>query len=203
MKKSIYICLVIATAYILSGCSRYQYYAIQNANTSFNKYRTFAWLSTIDTSKNGGYSDLNDEKIKNETTAALENRGLVLDATHPDLLVRYSNVVRNRVKTYNNPEYVYDYGFYPGVTMYRHSRSFYYTYRAPFPVYVGYDIVQVPYKEGSLIIDLIDRRSRKVIWRGYGVGEIDNPQQTFNDIPEVVNGIIKKLPLAPIGKKQQ
>jgi hypothetical protein len=48
------------------------------------------------------------------------------------------------------------------------------------------------------VIDLIDRRSRKVIWRGYGIGEVDNPAQAVNDIPKVVDGILSKLPLKEV-----
>lgn len=181
----------------LIGCSAYQYYAIQSANASFNKYRTFAWLPSPDTSRR--INDIADEKIKDAVTAGLEKRGLTLQVTRPDLLVRYSVQVRDRIRIYNYPAYVYGPGIiYRGVMHNRYGRYFYYNYTSPFPVFVGNDIDQVPYKEGTLIIDLIERRNHQVIWRGYGTGDVDNPERAIGDIPQVAEGILNKLPIAPL-----
>lgn len=186
--------------FLSTGCSSYQYYSVQSGNAPFNKYHTFAWLPPVDTLKRDGYTDIADEKIKDETTDQLEKRGLLLKAGNPDLLVRYSIGVNNKVKLYEEPVYTYADGFYPGVVRYRNGRYFYYSYRRPFVVYVGSEIERIPYKEGTLIIDLIDRRTSHVIWRGYGIGEIITPEKAIHDIPEVVEGIINKLPLKPFGK---
>lgn len=182
---------------LLFGCSGYQYYSIQSNKASFNKYRTFAWLPATDSSR---YSnDIVDEKIKDAATAGLEKRGLTLQTNKPDLLVRYTIQVKDLVRAYNTPAYVYGPGIiYRGVARNRHGRYFYYSYAAPFPVYVGSDIEQVPYREGTLILDLIERRNHQVIWRGYGIGDVDNPERAINDIPEVVEGILNKLPIYPL-----
>ncbi|MGN6394437.1 MAG: DUF4136 domain-containing protein [Mucilaginibacter sp.] len=181
----------------LWGCGSYQYYAIQSDKASFNKYRTFAWLPVPDSSRN--YNDIADEKIKDEVTAGLEKRGLSLQTGEPDLLVRYTIQVKDRTRTYNYPTYVYRPGVaYVGVARNRYGRYFYYSIARPFPVYVGTDIVEATYKEGTLIIDLIERKNHQVIWRGYGVGDVDNPERAINDIPEVVENILKKLPITPL-----
>lgn len=185
-------------ALFVAACSSYQYYAIEGNHAEFNKYHSFAWLPPADTLKRDGYTDIADDKIKTETTMQLEKRGLVLKPDNPDLLVRYSILTDNKTKTYAQPVYTYVNGFYPGVLRYRDGRRFYYSYRRPFVVYMGTGIEEVPYKEGTLIIDLIDRRSEHVVWRGYGVGEVVNPEKSIADIPEVVNGIISRLPLQPV-----
>lgn len=200
MKNLIKKCFLLLLVYTLAGCSSYQYYAVQSTGASFAKYRTFAWLPSTDTAKTNGYSDIADEKIKEVATEKLESRGLILRPGRPDLLVRYSIAINNKVKYYNNPVYVYGGGYYSGIARYHHGRYYYFSYRQPFPVYVDSDIDQVPFKEGTLIIDLIDRKSGHVIWRGYGRGEIENPEKAMNDIPEVVAGIINKLPLKPVQK---
>ncbi len=179
------------------GCSAYQYYAIQSPKASFNKYRTFAWLPSPDTSSR--INDIVDEKIKDAVTAGLEKRGLTLQVSRPDLLVRYSVQVKDRVRFYSYPSYVYGPGIvYRGVARNRYGRYFYYTYASPFPVYVDSDIDNVPYKEGTLVIDLIERRNHQVIWRGYGTGDVDNPEKAISDIPEVVEGVLNRLPIAPL-----
>jgi hypothetical protein len=201
MKKLIKSILFVMMTYMVSGCSSYQYYAIQSNNANFGKYRTFAWLPPADTVKNTRYSDIADQRITNEVTGQLQKRGLVLKANHPDLLVRYSIAVNDKVRLYNNPVYIYNgQWFHHTAVQYHNGRHIYYTYRAPYPVYVGSEIDQVPYKEGNLIIDIIDQRTSRVIWRGYGRGEVDNPEKAINDIPEVVSGILKKLPILPLPK---
>lgn len=190
--------VIVAIGFVLgvSACSPYRYYAIQSGNTVFSNYRTFAWLPPADSLRSNHYNEIVDEKIKDGVTAGLETRGLILRARKPDLLVRYSILVNDRMRAYSYPVYVYDYPtIFPGVIRYRDKRLLYYNYGRPYPVYVGSEIIPVPYKEGTLIIDLIDRSTQKVIWRGYGVGEIDNPEQSIRDIPVVVDGILAKLPL--------
>ena len=61
------------------------------------------------------------------------------------------------------------------------------------PVYKGDRERNITVKAGSLMIDLIDRKTSKVIWRGWTEGEVENAEKTINDLPEVVANIFKKL----------
>lgn len=183
--------LVIA---LLSACSSYTYYSV-GSSSSVARYSTFAWLPPANNTKNPYYdNDVADQKVKDQVTADLESKGLHLKASRPDLLVRYTIMVDNKVKTFNEPQYRYMYGgFYPRYGYY-HGRAFYWGgWRGAYPVYVGNEIYHVPYKQGTLIIDLINRNTHKVIWRGYGIGEVDNPERAVNDLPKVVDGILAKL----------
>jgi hypothetical protein len=197
MKKLVILMLAIASISLWSACSNYTYYAIGGKNANLSKYHSFAWLPPVDTTTNAGYNDLADQKIKDEATAQLQNKGLALVSRRPDLLVRYSVLFSNRMRTYyNEPTYTYfGGGFYPSYWRYRGGRYGYYSYGAPFPVYMGTEIEQVPYKQGTIIIDLIDRNTHHVVWRGYAVGEMDTQQQSLRDLPKVVDGIIANLPL--------
>jgi hypothetical protein len=71
----------------------------------------------------------------------------------------------------------------------------YYYYGAPYAYYGGYTPVgKEHYKEGTIIIDLIDARTHKVVWRGYGVTEMnDDPKKNMKDLPKIVSGIIDQL----------
>lgn len=200
MKKSVFVLAACLIAALLAACSRYTYYSVGNSNIS--RYRTFAWLppgksNGVATSSVAGMyfnNDIADQKIKEQATADLESRGLMLNSGRPDLLVRYTVMVNTAVKTYNEPVYNYTWdGFYPRYRFYRGGRGYYWAYRGSYPIYVGDEIEKVPYKEGTLIIDLIDRKTGKVIWRGYGQGEVDNPQTAINDLPKIVDGIFSKL----------
>ncbi|MBS7564305.1 DUF4136 domain-containing protein [Mucilaginibacter sp. Bleaf8] len=199
MKKISFVVILFLLGSLFAACSRYTYYAVGSNNTNLSRYHTFAWLPAVKNASSSAYnSDITDQRIKEAVTENLEQRGLMLKAKKPDLLVRYSIMVSDKERVYDQP--VYDYaggGVYPAVGMYRGRRFYYYRYSNPYPVYVGDDVERVPYKEGTLMIDLVDRQSHKVIWRGYGVGEVDNPAKAIQDIPKIVSGIIKKLPLTP------
>ena len=199
MKKWIYGGLLCMAVCLIAGCSNYTYYAVGN-NNNLAKYSTFAWLAPVNNTKNPYYdNDLADQKIKDQATFDLESKGLHLKARRPDLLVRYTIMVDKKVKVYNEPAYTYTWGgYYPHIRYYRGHAFYYYSYRGSYPVYLGENVYRVPYKEGTLIIDLIDRATHKVIWRGYGIGEVTDPERAVNDLPKVVDGILNKLPLNKI-----
>jgi len=202
MKKLIYLGL-IAILTSLSACSGYNYYTAAINKTNLSNYHTFAWMppaKPIDPKRENAV--IGDAKIKDAATIALTNKGLHLQQNHPDLLVSYATMTSKGLKTYYYPMY-YD-GFYPGWGFgYGWGgwyRPYYYAYGPPFLYYGGTAVERVPYKEGTLVIDLIDANTRHLVWRGFGVGELHNPQKTINDLPKVVNGIIKQLQLTPVNK---
>jgi|GEM_PF-320150 len=206
MKRSVFALLAIAVLSGLSACTSYDYYTAGLNRTNLSEYRTFAWMPPArnrNASANG--SMVADAKIKDAATAALQAKGLTLNQRNPDIIVSYSTAVGKGTRTYYYPEY-YGYGAYPGFGFGlgwggwggwgRWYRPYYY-YGSPF-VYGGVGVSQEQYKEGTLIIDLIDRHSRRVVWRGFGVGEVHhNPQKDIDALPEVVNGILDQLSLAP------
>ena len=70
---------------------------------------------------------------------------------------------------------------------------------SPYVYYGGETAVgKEKYKEGTVIIDLIDSKTHKIVWRGFGVGEAHkNVQKDIEDLPKVVDGIISQLQLTP------
>lgn len=189
--------IMLCVVGLIASCSSYSYYSVGNG-TEVGRYRTFAWLAPPKQSR--PLSDFADQRIREAATSELENRGLRLKARNPDLLVRYEVMVNEKERVYDQP--VYNYvggGYYPRVAYYRGGRAYYWVYRQPYPVYVGSDVERIPYREGTLIIDIINRKTGKVIWRGYGVGEVENRAKAEGDIPKVVANIIGKLPMRPAG----
>jgi hypothetical protein len=192
-------CLVVAG---LSACSSYNYYTAGLNKTNMSQYRSFAWISqqgkTDDKPTANAIADL---KIKDAAVTSLTNKGLRMQKDNPDLLVTYTAKIGLGSKTVYYPTY-YSTGFYPGfgVGFGWGYRPYYYGYAGyPFTYYGGMTAVDKEhYKEGTIIIDLIDTRTRKVVWRGFGVGEVHhNVQRNIDDIPKVVEGIISQLQLTP------
>jgi hypothetical protein len=203
MKRSIYLALMALVLSGLSACTSYNYYTAAINKTNLSNYHTFAWMPAANTDGKGMNNNLADMKIKDAATNALVMKGLRLSQRHPDLVVSYSTQVGIGTKTnyYSN---FYGGGFYPGWGFgfgYGWGwgyRPYYYAYGAPFAYYGGSYAEKEHYKEGTIIIDLIDTRTRRIVWRGFGVGEVHrNPQKTIDDLPKVVSGVLDQLQLTP------
>jgi hypothetical protein len=201
--KRIYVVLVVLFMSGLSACTSYDYYVAGLNRTNLSRYRTFAWMPAGRNNNKASTNMAADAKIKDAATASLVTKGLTLNQRDPDLIVSYSSIVGKGTRTYYYPDYYG--GMYPGFGFGYGGfggwggfyRPYYYAYGAPF-MYDGYNQGTEHYKEGTLIIDLIDRRSRQIVWRGFGVGEVHhNQQKNIDDLPEVVAGVLDQLSLAP------
>jgi hypothetical protein len=203
MKTLFYRALLLFAIAALSACSSYNYYTAGLNKTDMSGYHSFAWLPAQ--GKKSGSSSVNpavDLKIKDAAVASLSSKGLRLQNNNPDLLVTYTAKIGQGSRTVYAPTY-YGSGFYPswgfGWGWGWGWRPYYY-YGAPFVYYGGDTAVgREHYKEGTIIIDLIDTHSHKIVWRGFGVGEVhNNPQKNIEDLPKVVEGIIGQLQLTPL-----
>ena len=207
MKKLIVLAVLV---FSLSACStRYNYYVAGLNRTNLSAYRTFAWMPPA----SGTASDNNiiaDTKIKDAATEVLTQKGLNLQQRDPDLLISYTSVVGKGSRTNYYTNYYgggfgygggYGYGYggigWGGLGWNGWYRPNYYAYGAPF-AYGGTSVEREHYKEGTLIVDLVDRRSKQVVWRGFGVGEVHKDRnKDIEDLPKVVGGILGQLSLAP------
>ncbi|MEO8886053.1 MAG: DUF4136 domain-containing protein [Mucilaginibacter sp.] len=209
MKKSIFLGMIVLVISGLSSCTSYNYYVAGLNRTNLSNYRSFAWMPMGNEDNNSKDNNMvADAKIKDAATQALVGKGLKLQQRNPDLLISYSTQVGRGTRTYYYPSYGYDWGGYPGFGFglgYGWGgwdawgyRPYYYAYGDPFMYGGALSMGKEHYKEGTIIIDLIDRRTRQVVWRGFGVGEVHhNPQKDVDDLPKVVNGVLEQLSLAP------
>jgi hypothetical protein len=216
MKRAIYTGLAILLVSALSACSSYNYYTAARNKTDLSSYRTFAWLPPEASNKAGGVvkKEIADERVKEAAISALQTKGLRLQENDPDLLVSYSTVTGRGVKTEFYPAYYggFGWGGWGGW-----GWGWGYGYR---PFYGGFyggwgggwggwgypygggGYARVPYKEGTLIIDIIDRNTRRLVWRGFGVGELHNPKRTLDELPKVVDGVLKQLQINQLSQLQ-
>jgi len=204
MKRSIYTAIIVFTLMGLSACTSYNYYTAAINKTNLSSYHTFAWMPPAQKGNNKMMGDAADARIKDAATAALEAKGLRLSQHNPDLVVTYTSIVGCGSRTNYYTSYPYYGGLYPGWGFgfgwgWGWYRPYYYAYGAPFAYYGGLTYAEKEhYKEGTLIIDLIDTRTRRIVWRGFGVGEVHhNPQKDLDDLPKVVSGVLDQLQRAP------
>ncbi len=223
MKKFSFIAVFILIALAWSACTSYNYYKAGATHLNVRQYRSFTLvpegnantaMPPINSPVPHQLNYINNNKyynnpaaadrIKQATIAALTAKGLTYSANgNADLLVQYSTTVDRGTR--NGYSYPYYGGFYSGWGWGYGWRPFwggwggYGGWGGPWGYggYGGYGYpVREHFKEGVLTIDLIDARTRRVVWRGFGTGELKrNPEKAINDIPKEVEGMFKQLPV--------
>lgn len=166
MRKLVFSLLLASL--ILSACSSYNFYSISNRKVDILKYHTYAWVPAESKNTNYYKNDIAEDKIIDAVNSELNARGFKIDSRAPDLLIRYTAVVNNKSRVLSEPLYYQPPARYVPVRGYYKGRAVYfYQYYRPFPIYAGTETRKVEYEEGNIVIDLIERSSSKVIWRGW------------------------------------
>lgn len=184
--KKITILLFSVVALVFTSCSSHKFHTTRIDNVNFNEFKTYAWLPPVDSLSKDYYSnDIAKSKILNTANEDLSRFGLTYTKQDPDLLFRYIAVVNNRSReVYNN--YYYGGGF--GWGAYRPWGGF--GYYAP-----AYPVGKERVRYSHLIIEAIDRKSNTVVWQARASNQVNDPEDAINDIPKLINGIMKEYPI--------
>ncbi len=126
---------------------------------------------------------LNVERVKKAVNTELQAKGLTMNSSNPDFLIAEHLGKKDKVQVTN---WGYSYGPHHG------------RYREPY--YWPGGISAYEYEEGSLILDFVDAKSKKMIWRGVAKADINNadtPEKKEKLINEAVQEILKNFPPKP------
>lgn len=157
-----------------------------------SKYRTFGWGKMNVEVGNPAYkSDLIDANIKATILNEFAGKGITYTSRKPDLLVSYQAYTEKRMR-----EYTWDGVYYPYVYPYYSSRLFPYGGYMAWPPVWTREHGSYPYTHGTLIVDMKDRKSGKLIWRGIVQGSVDNVKSLQKTVSKGVKAIMKKYPNA-------
>lgn len=151
--------------------------------------RTYAFLPRLDSGKNTLFDNgLMDEHIQRAVTAEMSKRNYTVDTQTPELMIKFHVMVENKEDIVNTPVYTYPmyYGWY---------RYPYYYY--PGPVYTDGSMRRIEYKEGTLVIDVVERSSGRLIWRGWSVGRLENPVKFVDQVPHLIHRMFLHFPVQP------
>lgn len=161
----------------------------------FSRYRSFAFVAGID----AGHTGLLDnptvrERLRNFIAGALESRGLreVPRDEKFDLAIRYwaAKQDKSALKTVTKPALDGGYwGGYPGY-WYGAWATFYHEY------------VVENFTDGTLLIDLIDPRTRELVWRTYLWERIEKPGEAYGEAKEHLYDAFAVFPPSDSAKKK-
>lgn len=155
----------------------------------FKKYKTYSWIPAQEKSlKERNSNDIIDAKVKAVVAKELKKDGWVESRSNPQVLLDYNIMVEKNVKRENNPVYSRPFTRYFYNPVSRRLTGFYYPSEM-----MGYDRFEIPYREGTLTIHMIDNRSNKLVWQGWSTDEVKNYHLTGKEISSAVKSIFKKF----------
>jgi hypothetical protein len=153
---------------LAAGCSSMHYAADWDHGTEFRKYETFEFAPTPKEDKTGpevSNKVFLDRRIKRAVTETLEKKGI-----RPAEAGARGQLIVVYWMNLRDVVDVYTYGYYPsGAT----SSS---------------------YKEGTLVLDLVDRELDEVVWRGWVGGMKAEIRHSEEQIFHVVGKILRSFP---------
>ncbi|MCR6638458.1 MAG: DUF4136 domain-containing protein [Sporocytophaga sp.] len=164
------------------------------SGADFKNYKTYAWIRETDTSgtdQDQQFSAYNNQiirnNVKNNINGELQSRGFTIDTVNPDFLVSLKAVFEKKTDLVGYPLYSSYYNFYyPGY--YALYPGYYYSY--PF----AYDYYDYTYTEGTLVVDIIDRETKKLVWRGWSDEREIKPKKVEKELAKDVTEIFQEFP---------
>ncbi|MFI5155465.1 MAG: DUF4136 domain-containing protein [Chitinophagales bacterium] len=196
--KKIHLLLIIMIAG-LAACktSMFTYQSEKTKGVDYSKYKTYAFLPTKDTAFTKLANKANIEKaLAREVMTQLTAHGMKLDTLNPDCLFTYTLVIKRTQQIGQKaPEVSSVYAFAP---TYPGNEGNVYYYRPDYgPTnYVGSVSVST-YRDGSLVVEMIDRKDSKVIWSSSAAARQNEEelQGARTTIKEIIPEMFKKFPV--------
>jgi hypothetical protein len=173
MRRLAHIGLTAVVIVPILACSSMTVRADHDSRHDFSTYDAFAIFERQGKEKNRPQmSPIVDRRIGAAMAAELEAKGLdSTSAREADFLVTFYTAVRRRVVIQHTGWYGWRRWGWHGGTRWVNS-----------------------YPEGTLVIDIIDRRDRQLVWRGVGEGAFTNTNPSDEKVAKRVAKILSSFP---------
>lgn len=185
--------LPFLSLFVIASCG-VSSYVEKDPSIDLNQYRTYAWIGGDKNNKknNKPYKDFQESYLAGLISKELEKNGFVKARSNPDILIDYDIMIENDVREQSNPVYsrsMVRY-FYNPFTRRINARYF------P-SQYLGQTNYDVPYKSGTITINIVDTKSNKLVWQGWAETEVTKKKRiNHDDMDKIVKSIFKKMDLA-------
>jgi hypothetical protein len=189
--------VVIAFIAICSSCSTTSdiYKSEKLSDNSFKHYKTYAFIPTTDTAYTNFFQKAPFEKMLGTAVVnQLSKKGMKMDTVHPDCLFGYKLAMNRKYEVSNQQEYVYKPDVYTPAFD-NQARIYTFSSENKPVIYSGKMYVDT-LREGSLVIDMIDIKENKVVWRTTAQGKRPETYQQPHEeiVDEIVKAMFKKFP---------
>ncbi len=164
---------------VFSSCSSLQVFSDYDKEVDFTQYKTIEYLGWSEGSEKL-LNSLEKERIETAFANEFAKRELEIVDGDADLVVSLFLVLDQKTTrtAYTNH---YGGGFYSGYYGYGHATT----------TVHDYDFVV-----GTLIVDVFDAKTKRLVWQGIGKGTVDeNPQTREKNTAQTVAKIMERFPL--------
>ena len=191
--------LSLFLAVSLLGCTGARVSTNKTADVDLSKYKTFAYLPMLEDSANqSAYNYEAETRFMDQIGEEMRELGYTMDVDNPDLLV-YAQAQFQQEEDlqtepiYNNYTY-YNYGYAPAF-----NYPYYYSGYTGVTDVVGYDLEEVDYGEGTMVVDLIDAETNNIVWRGTAKDEAFSVDAVQNNLSSYADQIFEDYPVKEQG----
>ncbi len=188
--------LVLLTIFILTLTSCGSVVSTTKAkDVDLSNYSSFAYLPNTDIKM--PEKTMNTDNVNNLVVEAINENmmdaGYNLNKEEPDLLVLVSTKTNKETETTTEPVYA-TYPYRSNARVSNYYSPYYYNNYTYYKNIVGYDTDSYTYKEGTVVIDIIDRRTKNLVWKGRSNQTIYDQSDT-SAMRELINTIFTEYPL--------
>ena len=192
MKSTIFSASVVAAVLFAAGCSS-PVYVQKDDSVNFNNYKTYMWVETRanENDKTERAAAFADISVHNAVNEELSKLGWQEVTDNPDALIGYDILVERSTEQRSDPLYSQSF-----------TRSYYNRFTGRWNTiyypsqFLGYQDYQVPVKEGTVTISIMDARTDKNIWQGWTTETMNYTRLTDDEISRSVRNIFNKFDVA-------
>jgi hypothetical protein len=176
--------LIAAALFTLTACSSLSTSYDYDPAISFTQYKSYAWVEKKADNTSYHLDGLMDQRVKDALSRELALKGLsTATSAEADILVNYLTKVDKKIDV---DTFSTDFGYNPfygprwGVGSSIHTQT-----------------VVREYEVGTLIVDLVDNKTGKLVWRGTvdnTINDRDTPQERIKNINEAIAAMMLNYP---------
>jgi hypothetical protein len=151
------------------------------------------WVNTQAAQNENGTRPISyaDVSVRNAVNSELNKLGWREVSADPDMLISYDVLVESSVEQRSDPVYSGSFIRWYYNPYSRRWVSLYYPSQ-----FLGYQSYEVPVKEGTVTISMMDARTDKVVWQGWTTENMNYSRLTDEDISKSVRNIFNKFDVA-------
>lgn len=168
-------------------------YVTKDDSANLSDYRTYMWVETRENENDNSarptqYVDLT---VHNAVNAQLSKQGWREVSDNPDVLISYDVLVERTTAERTDPVYTRSF-----------TRMVYNPYRRRWTTiyypsqFAGYQSYEVPVKEGTITITMVDANTDKVVWQAWTTEQLNNSRITNEEISKSIRNIFNKFDVA-------
>ena len=184
MKSRVAHFLMLAAALVLAACSPVSITTDYDKSVPFPKFKTYTLAPAA---KGQSLSPSSEAALRNTLRAEMAKRGWTEKTSgKPDIAIARHVFLQDKISVH---EYT-DWGYYGRAGCWPYGYGYYSTWPGAPRTYV--DVSQ--YTQGTLILDFIDTRTNKLVFRGTGTSLVGKPEANAERVRAAVTGIVAGLP---------